>query len=252
VRPPYHSAMPRRRVTLKVLLLLIAGAALNIAVAWGLACGIDPYQAAIEGNTVIVAEDMYTVTRRARTGAVSIQMISEESVFSLDNPGVAEIALPLNINTLERRLRPIRYSQRAHVDYGRQGVTAEAQGWPVLCLWADHAIEPAGIAFDVAGGMAVTRPTWPAVMTSLNQPFKFDGYFEQVVPRILPLRPLWPGFAINTVFYAGVLWVLFFAPFALRRRLRRRRGLCPACAYPVGTNERCTECGTPHVAVKPL
>ena len=52
-----------------------------------------------------------------------------------------------------------------------------------------------------------------------------------------------PGFAINTVFYAVVLWLLFAAPLALRRRRRIKRGLCPKCAYPVGTNKRCTECG---------
>ena len=33
-----------------------------------------------------------------------------------------------------------------------------------------------------------------------------------------PLQPIWPGFAINTVFYAFILWLLFAAPFALRRR----------------------------------
>ena len=31
-------------------------------------------------------------------------------------------------------------------------------------------------------------------------------------------------------------------------RLRVQRRLCPACAYPVGTNARCTECGTPLFA----
>ena len=60
---------------------------------------------------------------------------------------------------------------------------------------------------------------------------------------VLPVRPLWPGFAVNTLFYAGVLWVLFCGPFALRRMIRRRRGQCAHCAYPIGQNERCTECG---------
>jgi len=59
----------------------------------------------------------------------------------------------------------------------------------------------------------------------------------------LPNGVLFPGFAINTLFYAAVCWVICFAPFALRRQLRRRRGLCPACAYPVGTSDVCTECG---------
>ena len=60
----------------------------------------------------------------------------------------------------------------------------------------------------------------------------------------LPYRPVWPGFALNTLFYAGVLWLLFlFAPRTLRRHVRARRGLCPACAYPVGDSPVCSECG---------
>src|SRR5262245_5810996 len=64
----------------------------------------------------------------------------------------------------------------------------------------------------------------------------------------LPWFPRWPGFAINTIFYAAILWLIFAFPFVLRRRQRNKRGLCPACAYPIGTNSRCTECGKPVVA----
>ncbi len=59
----------------------------------------------------------------------------------------------------------------------------------------------------------------------------------------LPLHPIWPGFAINTLFYAAILWLLLPGPFALRRFLRLRRGLCPKCAYPMGESVVCTECG---------
>ncbi len=62
---------------------------------------------------------------------------------------------------------------------------------------------------------------------------------------MLPLRPVWPGFALNTMLYAMVLWLLSVAPLALRRRGRIKRGLCPKCAYPVGTSDTCTECGSP-------
>jgi hypothetical protein len=65
----------------------------------------------------------------------------------------------------------------------------------------------------------------------------------------LPFWPIWPGFAINTLFYAGILWLLFTAPFALRRRRRIKRGLCPACAYPVCDSQLCTECGAPRVSL---
>jgi len=38
---------------------------------------------------------------------------------------------------------------------------------------------------------------------------------------------------------------MFGAPKSLRRRRRIKRGLCPACAYPVGQSPVCTECGFP-------
>ena len=63
--------------------------------------------------------------------------------------------------------------------------------------------------------------------------------------RFFPTGILWPGFAINTIFYAAVVWLLFFAPFQFRRYRRIKRGLCPACAYPVGSSAVCTECGKP-------
>ena len=55
---------------------------------------------------------------------------------------------------------------------------------------------------------------------------------------------MWPGFAINTVFYAAILW-LPFAPFQLRRYLRRKRGLCIKCGYDLRGDfaAGCPECG---------
>ena len=61
----------------------------------------------------------------------------------------------------------------------------------------------------------------------------------------IPRTIIWPAFASNTLFYAGILWLLFAASFAMRRRWRIKRGLCPACAYPIrgGSSDVCTECG---------
>ena len=63
--------------------------------------------------------------------------------------------------------------------------------------------------------------------------------------HLLPIGPVWPGFAVNTVFYAAFLWLLIPGPFALRRFVRRRRGLCPACGYDLrhGEHGACPECG---------
>ena len=48
--------------------------------------------------------------------------------------------------------------------------------------------------------------------------------------RRLPCRPLVVGFTINTLFYAAVLWLPTLGPFAARRYMRNRRGLCVNCA----------------------
>lgn len=61
----------------------------------------------------------------------------------------------------------------------------------------------------------------------------------------LPLLPLWPGFLYSTLTYGAVVWLMWFALGALRRRLRLRRGLCLNCKYPLGDFTICPECGNP-------
>jgi hypothetical protein len=60
-------------------------------------------------------------------------------------------------------------------------------------------------------------------------------------------RPHWPGFAINTIFYAAMLWLLWIAPGKIRRFIRVHRGRCPACGYQIapggGIGPVCSECG---------
>jgi hypothetical protein len=61
----------------------------------------------------------------------------------------------------------------------------------------------------------------------------------------LPFFPS-PGFAINTIFYAAILWLLWLAPGRIRRFIRIRRGRCPSCGYVIapGTcaDGLCSEC----------
>jgi hypothetical protein len=65
--------------------------------------------------------------------------------------------------------------------------------------------------------------------------------------RVFPYAPLWPGFAINTIFYAAMLWLLWVAPGKIRRFIRVHRGRCPACGYIIapGVGNKCSECGNP-------
>ena len=63
------------------------------------------------------------------------------------------------------------------------------------------------------------------------------------IPAYWSLRVIWPGFAVNAPLYAAILWLLIPGPFVLRRFIRAKRGLCPACAYPRGESDVCSECG---------
>ncbi len=60
----------------------------------------------------------------------------------------------------------------------------------------------------------------------------------------LPILPLWPGFAINTIFYGAFGFAAMAGASALRRRRRFKRGLCVQCAYPRTGGDICPECGT--------
>ena len=63
--------------------------------------------------------------------------------------------------------------------------------------------------------------------------------------EVLPLIPIWPGFAINMIFYATILWLLTLGPFTTRRMIRRQRGRCIKCGYDLShaEHEACPECG---------
>jgi hypothetical protein len=119
----------------------------------------------------------------------------------------------------------------------------ERAGWPFLSLHCQGELDRMAIR---RAASAMSTQAWHgeiAVPMWLQRREAGGELFFPTYQRPLPLIPLWPGFAMNTVFYAAVLWALFALPFVVRRHFRVRRGLCPKCAYPVGVSEVCTECG---------
>jgi hypothetical protein len=70
--------------------------------------------------------------------------------------------------------------------------------------------------------------------------------------RRLPIDPVWPGFIANTALFAIGFWLLLRSAGSTRRFVRRRRGQCMSCGYPVGTSPVCTECGEPVQIVQQM
>ena len=211
----------KRRVILVLLLLAwaVAGAIVNVAVAWGSALwsggsieltGVRVVEPSVE-DVAWWASHMPDKEARQLTFLSRDRHCYQSTAFGLDARNVA--LLP-----------------------GYE-VASTAAGWPFRTAYATRVL-----ARGVQHETGVFHASW--------MPYREDPYWLPLYGRFLPLVPIWPGFAINTVFYAVVLWLLFAAPVALRRRRRIKRGLCPKCAYPVGTwgAERCTECGARHEA----
>ena len=116
--------------------------------------------------------------------------------------------------------------------------SAEA-GWPLRCVVRE------GHFTEFFGGD-------PRIKGPRRSPLNHGWDIREVLPwfprkagRLLPLRPIWPGFAIDTIFYAVLLWCVTLGPFAARRFIRDKRGLCIKCGYDLrgAEHEACPECG---------
>jgi len=225
-----------RRASVLLVLLLVAGAIVNVAVAWGLAMFNEvPSLAMLPLPNRSDSSHWWDSHPRGGTRVLAAWRLSTDGFERRDMLGCEPSAATIEIDSVSTTIQSRR-------DTTFELSTAISAGWPWQCLrgeqWADDVSALAaicGLNSDSSNrgrsiGAYEIEPPWR----------RGNGDF-----RLLPLQPIWPGFAINTLLYAAILWLLFAAPFALRRRSRIKRGLCPACAYPVGKSDVCTECGTP-------
>ncbi len=221
-----------------VIVWLLMGAIVNVAVAWGLALCLDPLAPARntpQGSwqqSIDHREGTWSVWSNRRIGSL---WILSSPRYRTGFEGTASGPPP---DTLIPAWAASSLTPTATVAYndpslGRLYRTAHATGWPTLSMAGmyrgDQTDEPIARSALVIG--VAPWSVGPPVSGQIT------------VPRAVLLRPLWPGFAINTLFYAGLVWLLFAVPRALRRRRRVKQGLCPKCAYPVGASDFCTECG---------
>lgn len=122
------------------------------------------------------------------------------------------------------------------------------RGWP----W------PAFAATLEAQGSTPDGPMGWKVLRGIERTPSAVVPMTATVPDVLPIWPLWWGLLLDiaffTVVWLGIIVVIVVAWSITRRRLRRRRGLCVACGYPVRRGARdgdhrkdraCPECGCP-------
>jgi hypothetical protein len=230
----------RTRKSAILLLFLLLGAAVNVAVAWGLVwrAQSDDLLDLISETLLVRREPLSTLKFEAgvaRTWQTTRPMgMTWVNQIQILDEGQYHDLLP-SWSAFARH----DVSQCVHECFSAADPATSfsevGAGFPLASFYGAR-------AFGVFGQLE------PQEFGFLQLPIALGGDLARMGDRHLtvPAWPLWPGFAVNTLFYAAILWLLFAARLLLpwwRRRRRIRRGLCPACAYPVGTSPVCTECG---------
>jgi len=124
----------------------------------------------------------------------------------------------------------------------------------IFVLWAEGEVVAVGGLHRTGWPMLAmrTESDWmldPAAWRSAWQPpdWLMQGVYPVFLTRPpLPLRPEPMGFAVNTVFYAVLLWLPFWGTRLVRRVRRVRGGLCLGCGYSragLSGGAVCPECG---------
>ena len=207
----YRVVTVTRRLT-KLAVFLLLGAIVNVAVAWG--CASMNAMKAGSGQPAASPEDDLTWWDKYAPHEVSGPPIMSHTFSS----GFGKVVT--------------RMWERRRLDgTGRPGVIVlrVRTGWPMGSMeYSRWLVEP-----------FVPQEIVQAAIHTQRLPYVIgkDDY--------LPLRPLWPRFAINTVFYAAILWLLTLGLLTARRMIRHKRGCCTKCGYDLRGAEHnaCPECG---------
>ena len=205
---------------IRISLCLFLGVVTTVGVAWGLALSHStsiPLQARI-GVLRPLDEPVWIGDHVRDFGTDYIEFSATSVGFGDEKPGDAARYLP-------------RWSSGGTpptlADVSNGVLVAEiAGGWPMRSNFCTVRIEGVTGVVSLAGGLA-----WQS----------------SPADRPLPLRPIFPGFIINTLFYAAIWFGVFFGVGALRRFVRRKRGRCVKCSYDLrgapGDDKGCPECG---------
>lgn len=116
-----------------------------------------------------------------------------------------------------------------------------ASGWPLRCLvgWEQTVHTTGQRVTNLSFIHDVTRAARPADYPSGNPPV------GAIMTVKIPMLPDPIGIIGNTVFFAGICWIIGSLPVLAIAFVRRRRGRCARCGYDLrgAKTQRCPECG---------
>lgn len=221
-----------------ILLLLAAGTIINVAVAWACARWSNmgkltlTARVPVNGNPYILVDpDLSWLSSLPRDWPQPYNAVSARSTGFL------------------------LWNAHAGNDTGAGwGAQVFRFGWPCTAMeWHMLRVQAPPPARGIDPPRAPWTRHWSLDVTRWLGPRGSPQDQQVGLHQHLPLLPVWPGFAINTMVYALALWLLLAAPAAVRSwraASRIRRGLCPKCGYDLrGTPVdaiTCPECGAPR------
>ncbi len=126
-----------------------------------------------------------------------------------------------------------------------QSMNVVQAGFPLPALQSEELIEVQGRTSNSAEDVWLQRGPIErrGGMWNVKLPGAPAPTWEADPSAIIPVRPLWLGFVVNTMLFACVLALLAWMPSGVRVWMRRRKGRCVLCGYELGSSERCSECG---------
>ncbi len=209
-------------------IFLLAGAVVNVAVAWGCAA----WSTAVDRSHPPVTEEFSQLLTRIPTDEAGEMWVPHDEVGweARRRTQYSGLGVRREYNWARRR------TVRGEVSRDRRddmAVWRFRAGFPMLSLHGDSA--------NVQGIKWWRRGVWFKEKRS-----RVSG--QRAFPYAIPFYPIWPGFAVDTLFYAVVVALLCLVVrtgyvVVFRYLTRSRRGLCPKCAYPMGESAVCSECG---------
>lgn len=228
-----------RRIISTTIILLIVGVTVNVLMA--LTCAAAFRQRVFDGGGLgrLRAEEYAEQDRLTQAGQVPV-----------GRPYYSGLFVTFGTRVLQIKSAPTQRGWREE----------QSAGWPLPALVAYRTVdvnrEPqirSGVRigrmelqFSVLGGATGTSVllSTPAPPGGPATPMPaVTGGGAVWADHLLPLQPVWPGFVVNSLFFAVIPWLAWLLWVTPMRLQRRWRGRCGRCAYPIGTSPVCTECG---------